>query len=353
MALRDRPVWKPVLVATALCAVTTAALAETISPVVNVGIRKEARPFAYFDNQTKTFEGFLVDLCLEAVQKTGFQMKKFEMNVADRDAMLSGKKGTLSSDEPYLDLMCDPTTITLQRLDMMAAHAEALDRSDATGELRPDALDFSPIVFLANGSYIERLRSKSDGGTFPGVSNIKPDNLSQTCVAGPGRSPDEMTSFRSAGVVQATTAQDTLDFAVRKGLLVLNENSAVCAVSYPDHLALITAFCEGELAYYFGDLDIIRAYHNWYLDTVGLSGDDNACPIKVAPEPISYEPYAFIVSSRIPGFRQKFNRALYAIFHDGKTIGQMGLHFGENKTLSPFVQSLFSINKIPSGYGPD
>lgn len=133
--------------------------------------------------------------------------------------------------------------------------------------------------------------------------------------------------------------------------MVLAEGSAVCAKPYPDHVALIRDFCAGDLTYYFGDLDIMRAYHAWYLETVGLNAD-TACPMKEADRPVSYEPYAFIVSSRVPGFRQKFNRSLYAIFHDGKTVGQMSLHFGENKTLSPFVQTLFRINNIPTGYPP-
>ncbi len=232
---------------------------------VVMAVRADAPPFAWRDPETGILRGFLYDLCVAAVVRTDFFIASTRAVLPEaRDAFFEGRDASV-------DLLCDPTTISLARLRAFAARG----------------LEFSPIVFVANGS---------DVANPDRAAGARADLLDDAaCLRAPGAAePAEAAAPQrvAAGFVRGTTGEATLRAAIRDGALRLAPGEVVCPVVMESHWDAARAFCDGALGYYFGDEDILRS-------ALALArADDAGCALAAAaPNPLSYEPYAFVSGS--------------------------------------------------------
>ena len=265
---------------------------------VEVGMRSDAKPFAYHDGRGP-FDGYFVKLCRRAVELAGYSIAR-EIDLVAQSRFASRRD---------LDLICDPTTLTITRAEQW---------------------DFSPIVFVANATFAE----------FPQAEPLPPEAAGglADCDAEPGQ------QVFGAGMVAGTTALPAFQAArALKGVLAPDGAAAVCPVVVPNHVEGIERLCRGELRYYFGDADILRAYV-----TEGRDG----CAARVLFHPTfrTYEPYAFALPSRDAEFRRRFNRAIYELFTDGEAEA----FFAEDpyfagRPRSEALDLLFRLNRIPRG----
>lgn len=305
------------------------AAAQDDPQMIRIGVRVDTRPFAWYDTEKGIYMGFLVDLCTQAVTRAGHPFVQLPVTAEQRTEFLEGRN------QDY-DLLCDPTTISLKRLDAFAAMTP------------PDRLQFSPIVFVANGAWVrnprEKLRpmNKPPAGTtcLPVMEEMTP-SAEDIAVA--------KQEYLTAGFVGGTTAQENLSQLIRANALGLAPHQSVCAVPQPSHEVGIEAFCNGSLAYYLGDLDIVTETVK-YLKDIGKVAE---CDFDHALKPISYEPYALVVSNSSVGFRTSFIAALYEIFTAPNTGESAADHYFRrhfhNQAKSPFLDTLFRINRLPPG----
>jgi len=304
---------------------------STDKSLVRMGVRVDAKPFAWQDPASGSFLGFLVDLCTDAVTRAGYPFEQVPITAAERIEVLKGDRGDI-------DVLCDPTTITLSRMRAFA------------GLKPPGSVAFSPIVFVANGTYMTRTDLK-------GVRDEPPGDDPEACLAPPvsevavasGATPAAGAAVKAAslkylraGYVVGTTIGPVISTAIKAGGLRLAPNERVCAVEKPDHVTGVAAFCGGELDYYFGDADIIEAY------VADARSQGLPCEVEARPRPISYEPYALVIGGRKPEFRDAFVTALYEVFHHGTADDRFEGHF-EGRRMAPFLETLFRINRIPAG----
>ncbi|WP_210526909.1 transporter substrate-binding domain-containing protein [Rubellimicrobium arenae] len=302
-----------------------------------MGVRIDTPPFAWRDEANDSYLGFLVDLCVDAVTRAGYPATQTPITPAAREAFFRGEG-------PDLDLLCDPTTISLARMRDFAALPEER------------GLEFTQIVFVANGAVLEQSAATAwDDSWQDGSLNVdgcvRPEPASdQEDPAGdvtPGSDPlppggDPAPKRFGAGFVRGTTGGEVLAAALRAGAVKVSAET--CPVEFPTHWDAGRAFCEGHLSFYFGDQDILRSVIEIYRD--GPRG----CKFEgaIAPRPLSYEPYAFVVSGKTRGFRQAFVRALYEVFHHDTVTGRFHGNF-EGQAMSRFLETLFRINQIPAG----
>ncbi len=307
--------------------------AEDAAPRVAIGIREDAPPFAWKDEDTLAFRGYLKDLCVEATMRAGFHVTPIGVTAKQRAAIIDGDPGLATADGVVtLDLLCDPTTISLARLQKLIQSGD-------------ERLTFSPILFVANGSYVMRqdfapteeiAKANSDGeAEFDERTGAVRHPGDCACWKGIDETSCAATAdyFRAA-YVTGTTARFNIHEAVRRDRLGL-VGAKVCPVEMPTHAAVVEALCAGDAQYAFGDTDIAQFY-----------AKQGACPIKPADLPLSYEPYALLVSDHTPGFRPRFIAALYEMFADQTVLGRFGTYF-PGLTKSSALGILFRINSIP------
>lgn len=85
---------------------------------VTIGVRDDARPFIWWDPDTKEYLGFFWDVCTEAVQRAGYRFHEVKVEAGKRADFLITGAGDF-------DLLCDPTTITLKRMQNFAYDGRA------------------------------------------------------------------------------------------------------------------------------------------------------------------------------------------------------------------------------------
>ena len=140
--------------------------------LVLMGVRVDAKPFAWQDPASGSFLGFLVDLCTDAVTRAGYPFEQVPITAAERIEVLKGDRGDI-------DVLCDPTTITLSRMRAFA------------GLKPPGSVAFSPIVFVANGTYMTRTDLK-------GVREEAPGDDPEACLAPPVSEVDKASAATPA-----------------------------------------------------------------------------------------------------------------------------------------------------------
>lgn len=349
----------------------TLAQVNDLSDKVVVGVRADARPFVWWDEGTKGFNGFIYNLCLKAVAHTGYMPKIVKVDSKKRtDFLKTGAGG--------YDLLCDPTTLTLSRAMHFADSAKS-------GNENLGALHFSPIYFVANGGHVElKTKSKIVG---KGVFQIETEKFQQSnscdeVIADVWAPQKTEHANRSTQVTEDSASQgrikkwfnanvqlryhgpdekiETPDTnvsvwgyvrgtSVEKRVLSDQQESpedrtAICVLVFETHDEAAARFCDGYLARYYGDLDIIRATISEASETKSLCEYEES-----SEQQRTYEPYAFVVSSRRhPDFPSKFAAALYALFHSNSVQDDHAASFpGVSKTT--YLNTLFLINKVPSG----
>jgi ABC-type amino acid transport substrate-binding protein len=265
---------------------------------IRIGMRADAKPFVQ-EVEPGVFEGFLADLCRAAVVGAGYP------DFAEQRIDASTRLGDPGDGRIEVDVVCDPTTLTLERA---------------------GRLDFSPIVFIANATFVSR-----DPRYFLSDAEAAASEGCAAAAAGGGR-------VAAAGMVAGTTAMAAFDLALERGFLGNPSDFAVCAITVPSHVEGIRRLCTGELSYYFGDTDILRAFLQ----------DQPDCRASFHSSFLTYEPYALVVNTEDPEFRRRFFQAVYGLFSDGSVETFYESHFG-TRPRSDALNMLFSINSVPRG----
>ena len=159
-------------------------------------------------------------------------------------------------------------------------------------------------------------------------------------VLPPGCGDRSTQEYFVAANVVGTTARATIERAVRLKQIRLDPGQAVCSREAADHRVGVQDFCRNASHFYFGDLDIIQARRQ-VLAELGV-----ACDLAPAERPLSYEPYALLVTSDDATFRARFIAMVYEMFSDGSAAGIFDAYFpGYGK--SNALGLLFRINSIP------
>jgi hypothetical protein len=262
---------------------------------IEVGMRGDAKPFSYVD-EFGDYSGYLVSLCKRAVFLAGYRMgRPIELTASDRF-------------NAPVDLICDPTTITVERAEKW---------------------QFSPIVFVANATFVEA--TNADPLEEAEVS------LLADCRPTPGQRVYGAAMVNSTTATEAFAAARSLD-----GVLPDGPDHIICPIIVPRHANGIARLCRGEMRYYFGDTDILRAYIL----------EQDGCRDKVLFHPTfrTYEPYAFAMPSEDPEFIRRFSRAIYAIFANREADGYFDEDpYFKGRPKSEALDMLFRLNRIPRG----
>ncbi len=356
-------------------ALTYAARADTIgSEEATVGVRNDARPFIWQDKNTNGYNGLFWDICTEAVQRAGYRLRAVTVNTRQRAEFLNMGTGDF-------DLLCDPTTITLRRMRNFAYNGGV------------PYLQFSPIIFVANGSYVQPRRgtvAPNAAGDLPeGADNPTCNEIVRWMAKVKGEKPEEwkwwpspkakaadsngspppassgflgwlkykfdLTLSRSSqgdgiqtksfafwGYVEGSTSQEA---AEQQAKAQSKDGLIVCPRSMPSHEDAAKEFCSGRLARYYGDVEMIRAALAGYSENANTRCGADFTPAATG----SYEPYALVVSSHhFTDFPERVTLALYGMFEDGTVERLFTGHFpGAQK--SQHLATLFRINSIPAG----
>lgn len=326
------------------------------TPEVLVAVRQDAPPFVSLPVGAEQPSGFFWDICERAVELAGYRPKLWPIDAADRTHIL--RSGS-TVDGKMPDLICDPTTITLARMRNFDDQ-----EGDAPG------LSFSPIVFIANGSYVQQTTdAKPASGHIPksrappaycdtiiSEMNSPPDSASggsdhkkwwQPVLFPPrpgASSEKDGAPYAVWGYVKGSTIGDAIKEAIKR----VGDQRIICPVAFSSHAEAAERFCEGKIFRYFGDVELIRAALTDYFRKTGRK-----CPTdQSAANEGTYEPYAFVLSVTCrPEFPERFTRALYAMFEDETIDRLFASHFpGSEK--SQYLGTLFRINSIPLGDEP-
>jgi ABC-type amino acid transport substrate-binding protein len=324
-----------------------------------IAAREDAGPFVFRDAKTNAYRGFFWDICTLAVQRAGYFPRKPDttFTAEDRTTYLNGASPNGAAMD--YDLLCDPTTITIDRMNTFVANGSYLT--------------FSPIVFVANGTYVSRASvnkvNRGSGKIPPAVkkagsrcedlnvwaqetSMVKNDTKEEVqqdqdwISFFPKQTTDVKARDKESYEIWGSLAGSTIDEKLTQAeiLASVNNNSSavVCATAFSSHQDAARAFCEGRLARYYGDAEIIKS-------AIRAHEEENGETCKFVTAPLgTYEPYAFVLSSRkFRDFPLKFTLALYTMFSDQTIERLFSAHFSEEK--SNYLDILFRINRIPYG----
>lgn len=294
----------------AICAgfVSSSAAGQEAEAKLRLGVRCDAPPFSYVDipnggscdpavlaaNEPR---GYMVDLCVQALKRLGRSFEFVPVTAHTRFGSLAGDgtegnaPGNAGEGGATVDILCEPTTINLTRIDGGYA--------------------FSQIVFLSGTSYLYRPDIAVDRGS--GRIDIR--YLRGTTAE---RSADELKS--------------RLEHRFGTGSKVALNVSAV-----DSHYEGMEQVCSGTIAYYVGDKDILAAMAK------RIAGC-KALPSNVF---FSIEPYALAVSPALPALLVQLQGAIYHLFSDGSLRSIFHANFGRNAQMSPLLEAMMRIASLP------
>lgn len=249
------------------------------SRTIKLGYRVDAKPHSYRTDKGEP-AGYAVDLCKEVattvIQMIGSAIKtEFVLVPADQrfESVRDGK----------VDLLCDPSTITLARREMV---------------------DFSLPTFLDGASVLYRAN--------------KPVQRY------------EDFSGKLIGVLSGTTTETTL----RQSLADLRINANVVVVR--DHRSGMDMLADDKINAYFADRSIIA----------GLLYEGGRPGFTLGRQYFSYEMHALALPRGDDAFRLLVDRTLSRIYRSGKIDSILAKTFGGAST-DEMLKTMFVINSLP------
>ena len=387
--------WLAALLMLCLPAVTAA---QEPDRILRMGVRTDVPPFIWKDSDSQHFRGFFWDICTTALARAGYVRELVELNAPQRRALLQdGGFGACDAEgncpgEETVDLLCDPTTITLARMKVFAAPGRPVSK-----------FRFSPILFVANGSYVQQdyprgafrnrlvpllrgecgnsaalkrvicpgetaryplgwlvptaLRKTTDApavdwrASCEAITNALAGELRHTPTSADPTPPwppqiwpvveAPKPQFEVWGYVGGATIGATVEAAARRA----PGNVGICPRALGSHVAAAEAFCQGRIYRYFGDVELVRSAIEAY-----RAAHVRDCPVDDTPAAKgTYEPYAMVLSAgTYAEFPEDFNVALYSMFSDGTIAQFFRGRFGPERQ-SQYLGTLFRINSIPPG----
>lgn len=302
---------------------------------VVVGIRSNARPFVYEDPGVELgFGGFIFDICEAALSRAGYEGNQvIRVSV---DALSRWQLLMKPHEEGGIDILCDTTSVTPER----AAH-----------------FLFSPMIFLAGVSYAFSPTAESTqhgvfvaanrGDTAAQVSPISHEMAAPYCADAPDglhpRLSSEDIPLVRIGVVEGTSAVDAVRSREVLELLRVRPDlgEKVCiAPIIGGYASGAERLCEGDIAYFFGDRDMVLFYVQAY------QRENLSCDAVVSGRFFSFEPYAMTIRTDRPALLIRIQAALYSLFRDATAIDLIWRkHFGERRR-SSLLEALYRINAI-------
>jgi ABC-type amino acid transport substrate-binding protein len=266
--------------------------AAAAQPAFRMGVRVDARPFVFADGAG--YRGFLYDMCRAAAAEAGFEDAEIEL--------VPVTAATRFEAAPSLDLLCDPTTVTMER----AA-----------------SWSFTPIVFFASSVALRRTppvplpAADAPAGCDPGAAR-------EVLLAG---WIDGTTSARAVATLDPRTAR-------------LERRQVLCLKPYPTHDDAVRDICsrDATLSLYVGDADILSA------QVEAMRREGLPCPVGFEPDPLQPEPYALIVGS--PELQRQLTLGIYRFFRSGAADRSFAANFGDRRK-SATLQTLFDLYRIP------
>ncbi len=284
----------------ACCLLSTVGRASALEGTgIWMAVREDAKPFAWQEQESGSFRGYLFELCTEAVEIANYVIADVVPTQAkDREVLVEGAE--------EIDLVCDPMTITVARARQ---------------------IDFSPIVFIANSTFVTSNRPKQFAKDDP----VVPEDCLKYLEALPNGQEKKVVL---AGMVIGTTSVGGFE-AARKidasGFSALPDDVAfvVCKKEVRDHITGIRLFCSGELGYYFGDIDIIRAY----------LADHPQCDYSFESAFLQYEPYALaLTSTGSDSICRRLSAAVFYLFSTGAALEMYNTYFSVDGKVRPMAE---------------
>lgn len=273
------------LTAAALCLVILGAPADAADRPLHFGARADAPPMSY-RSEDGQFRGYAIDIC-DSVKKVYRELYPereiaegyVEVTATDRqDKLLNGE----------IDTVCGAFSITQGRM---------------------KDYDFSFLIF-ASGASVAARRSVA-----PVLSVAE----------------DEKKVKEPAGVA---VVSDTTTQALVEELLGTSVSMQLKAT----HAEAFAALAKGEVQYYFGDRDILRA-------VVGRA--DNAEDFQVGGKFLTYEPYALpFAKGKNPELLQAANIAIARMYRSRQINSVYERHFTGQRP-SALLQSLYQLYALP------
>lgn len=284
-----------------------------------IGVRTDAAPYASYDAGSRAFVGYLVDLCTVMVRRAGFDYTYEKVTPEARSDFLSGQASRI-------DLLCDPTTITLKRT------------RDFLAEPNNGALSFSPIYHIANSGYLTRRRDPPDSVDDPEAPTAQP--WVRLWLDDGGRKMAAPAQKEVWGAVTGTTSSDRI---VREAATLPAEKRPTID-SAPDHPTAAKRLCDGDWQRYYGDEELIRA---------AVARIVPPCTATDAPpDQLQYEPYALVISTRnVCHLDDLLTSQMYAMAGDGTIRRMIEVNFPKMRK-SASLEALLNIITVPGGAGP-
>lgn len=359
-----------ILAAVLLCALPAGSVAQQIT----IGVRDDARPYVWVERDAAgndRAKGYFWEICALVVANAGLTFKFERINLDVRQQIMTGQ-------HKEVDLLCDPTTVTLRRLTEFIG--DRPPGPDPATHLR-----VSPIFHLANRGYLMRTLS-------PPGDQSKPTSWWNRCISDPlkrwqkaeddaetpkdGTTPclslrplkDEAipTSNPLRIAVRGTTSADALGAlpACKTGTDLALES---CLVSSHQDAAVLFCTATRSLEYH-GDIELIRAAVGYWNEAhpgqdrcifnEGKERRTNQLDAPVNPDQVekladtyqnTYEPYAFLISNHnVSDLDLRLTLELYRLAREGRLRSMLESHFHET-TISTDLDSLFRILSIPPG----
>lgn len=270
-----------------LCALPCSSFAQD---AVRVGFRADAPPFSSRDQSSAGYRGFLAELCIDVVRDAGLTLETVEITAENRFDMLS--RGAADGG---VDLLCDPTSVNIERMETYL---------------------LSPIVFATGAGY---LRYSRIGADEAGHSDVR------------------------VGYLRGTTAAIAVDIARnRQNVIKTVRGGTISNVEVDDHDEGITRLCQGDLDFYFGDIDILRAVKDRLTASPGLNCDRvNSSDGRL----FSYEAYALATNQTRPDLALLVQQGVFRAFSDGRARASYARNFGERE-MGAALRAVFALNAV-------
>lgn len=364
---------------TVLCILPTIGLAQHMT----IGVRQDARPYVWIDTDAAGQDqrkGYFWEVCALMAANAGLTFEAVPVDLDKRHRILTGQ-------DKDIDLLCDPTTVTVRRL---AEFQGAMPMGK-----RPH-LRVSPIFHLANRGVLRRTPHPVDGKASwwdrcrPRIGLA----LGSTASAQDGDARDTATRTDTTGSQTATCIRLSEEPKIARGPIriavgqttsadalnggrpdplprcgsVIDDTSTDCVA--PNHQDAARLLCTASRdVEYHGDIELIEAaVAHWRQmhpgpdkchATRSVAGPDrspdarestaDASKTAGSPRQDTYEPYVLVMSNRnINDLDLRLTTELYRLAQDGRLRNLLTSHFPDTP-VSRDLDSLLRILSIPAG----
>ncbi len=295
------------LAGASLILILSGAVPAAAQPVLKVGVRTDAPPFSYLAKPDpegrltkyspiqpsgEVYTGYMVNLCatvLDEMQKSrNFTVSWVAVPAKDRFTKL---------EDGQIDILCDPATITQERLAIPGVmvsppvYLSGVGRAETTRDQWAGHWPcIGPIAGVVEGTTAPRsvrliAENFGFGETFSPLVLAHPDVDNVVLDA---KEKESLTRCPGA-VEQITRDVGPVATYVSAEVAETDPSAAFVVRSYPDHEALAKALCDGEIYYSVGDLEIVTLALQTYMEKVP------DCPARADPQVYSEERYGVFV----------------------------------------------------------